>query len=126
MIEFEIPGAPPLLLNARGSWRTREKLRKQWYESVHYSIGRQRPKEPWPMALGIFTRFCGFREPDKVNLASGFKWIEDALVLARVIPDDNPDVLESYYLWEPASPLAKKIRVQLIPVYERTPEPSPP
>lgn len=109
----EIEGAPPLLLNSRMHWRVAQKHKKDWYERVAIAVRGQVPEEPWVQARGIFTRYCGYKRPDKVNLASGFKWIEDALIREGIIVDDSPEHFDSSYRWEKASPREKRIRIEV-------------
>ena len=109
----ELKGAPPLLLNARMHWRVAQKQKKIWYELMAEALRGQVPEEPWVKSRGVFIRYCGYKAPDKVNLASGFKWVEDALTREGIIVDDSPDHFESSYRWEKASPSEKRISIEV-------------
>lgn len=117
MIEFEIAGAPPLLLNARIHWRELRRQKAQWYSWVHIALGRQAPAEPFDRACVRFTRHCGTRRPDRDNLISGSKWIQDALVNEGVLLDDQEENLEAHHEWHAATKKAKRIHVQVVPIY---------
>lgn len=116
MIHFEIPGAPPLLLNSRLPWRKLNKMKRQWEGWVHIALGRQGPSVPFDKVEVRYVRYCGYIQPDQDNLASGFKWIQDQLVRSGVVVDDKPTNLVAYHEWSPASPQAKRILVEIAPV----------
>lgn len=125
MIDFEIPGAPPLLLNSRLHWRSVHRQRRDWKDWVRTALIGKIPDEPWDEALVVYTRCCGYREPDYDNLVSGFKWIQDAMVEAGLLTEDRRSNIESHYLWERATPKEKRIRVQVVPILGRTRTPHP-
>jgi Holliday junction resolvase RusA-like endonuclease len=116
LIEFELPGAPPLLLNSRRHHMSLHREKKQWYGWVHIALGRQRPKEPFDRICVEYVRHCGYTRPDRDNLQSGFKWIQDALVLSGVVRDDTEDCIEAYHDWKKSSKKDKKITVRIVPV----------
>lgn len=119
MIEFELRGVPPLILNARLHWQVAEKQKLEWYGRVLVTIGKKRlrPAEPIRRAFVVYTRHCGYRRPDQTNLSSGVKWIEDALVYAGVLGGDDQSYVENVYEWAPASPKDKRISVSIAPIY---------
>lgn len=117
MIRVEVPGAPPLLLNARLHWREIKRLKKKWYAWVHLALGQQVPPEPFRRACVRYVRYCGVRRPDRDNLVSGFKWIQDALVRSGVFVDDTEETLITMHEWFPASPLEKRVVIEILPVY---------
>jgi len=123
MIEFEIPGVPPLLLNARLHWRSVHAKRGKWKSWVETALLGQVPPEPFDRALVIYTRCCGYKEPDYDNLVSSWKWIQDGMVEAGLLGEDRRSNIEPYYLWERAKPSEKRIRVQVQPILERTSKP---
>lgn len=117
MIDVEIPGAPPLLLNARLHWRDVNKGRKKWHKWTALALHGKVPPEPWERACIVFTRRTAANAaPDFENLASGFKWVLDAVVRAGVVVDDSPDHVELYYQWEKALPKRSSIRIQAAPI----------
>jgi len=116
MIDFEVPGAPPLLLNSRMNWRTLHRRRKEWKEWVSLALRACRiPDEPLRSAVVVYDRYCGYQEPDYDNLVSSFKWVQDAIVEAGVVADDARRFLETHHHWHPATPLEKRIRVRIVP-----------
>jgi hypothetical protein len=116
MIDIEVPGAPPLLLNARLHWRSLQEKKSKWYEWTAMAVAAQVPPEPFERACVRYSRYCGFREPDYDNLVSGFKWIQDGLVRAGVLRGDEVRHLETHYEWHPASPKEKRVHIQIVPV----------
>jgi hypothetical protein len=118
VIEVVVPGSPPLLLNNRSPWYELHRLKKDWYAAVHYALLEQRaiPDEPLRSAIVHYTRYAPGREPDQVNLASSFKWVEDALVRSRVLMDDNPSVVTNFYHWERCRTREARVRIQVSPL----------
>lgn len=116
MIQFEIPGAPPLLLNSRLHHMVKYRQSKKWYDWVHLALGRQIPAVPYPRAFIRYERHCGQQRPDQDNLVSGFKWVQDGLVLSGVIEEDREHNIETLHYWFPSSPKEKHIRVTLIQI----------
>jgi hypothetical protein len=116
VIQFEIPGAPPLLLNSRQHHLALHREKKKWYGWVHIAIGRQAPPEPFERIAVAYVRHCGRTRPDRDNLVSGFKWIQDALVLSGLVVDDKEENIESHYDWVPASKAEKMVSVNIVPI----------
>jgi len=116
VIDFELEGAPPLLLNARLHWRSKNRQRSDWQERVMEAVKPMTPPAPFERAFVRYTRYCGFQEPDYDNLVSSWKWIQDALVRAGILTDDRRADIETHYDWEKARPADKRVRVQVVPI----------
>ena len=125
MIDFEIPGAPPLLLNARLHWRSVHRQRGQWKSWVSTALLGRIPPEPFNHALVVYTRYCGYQEPDYDNLVSSWKWIQDAMVEVGLLGEDRRSNIEPMYLWEKATPKQKRVRIQVQPILGRNGTPPP-
>lgn len=118
MIEFEIPGAPPLLLNSRMHHMAKNRECKKWKHWVWRATIGKKPSEPLLVAAVTYERFCGYQEPDYDNLVSGFKWVQDGLVEAGILTDDRRGNIESEYVWHKAAPKDKRIRVTIDPIID--------
>ncbi len=83
-------------------WALQAKDVKRWNNAVYQQCVLNRIA-----GLGLkkatveFVRHS-FTQPDTDNLANSFKYLQDGLVKAGVIIDDNPTVLTATYLWEKA------------------------
>ena len=118
MIRFEIPGAPPLKLNARMHWAQKAKLAKQWKKHVYEATLGRAPATPYKRAIVRYVRHCGYKRPDHDNLVSGFKWVQDGLVEAKIISDDTMENIETYHEWRKARPSEKRIEVEIVEIVE--------
>lgn len=118
MIEFEIRGdVPPLLLNSRMHWREVKAKKIVWYGLTLAAVRKQRPLVPFERALVVYTRHCGHKRPDRDNLVSSFKWIQDALVYAGVLAGDEDHQVDAVHDWQPASPKEKRVAVVIMPIF---------
>jgi Holliday junction resolvase RusA-like endonuclease len=99
-------------------------MKKNWYSWVHIAIGQQAPPEPFERACVRYVRYCGVRRPDRDNLVSGFKWIQDGLVKSGLLQDDKEENIVAYHEWFPAKKADKRILVEFMPILHH-PDDSP-
>ena len=115
LLELEIPGLPSCNSAAALGWRVRHAERKAWKGRVSNAVlcklGRW-PSTPLDRARVTLTR-CSSVEPDADNLASSFKFILDGLVMAGVIADDKPSVIDVDFRWERAPRGAGCVRIRV-------------
>lgn len=118
-LQIEIPGLPSLNAAANNHWRVRQAENKAWKarvsNAVLVALGRW-PSAPLQRARVVLTR-CSTTEPDADNLASSFKFILDGLVMASVIADDKPSVIDAVFQWEraPRGAGCVRVRVEALP-----------
>lgn len=121
VLEFELPGLPPMNTANGWHWRKRKKSKDEWVLRTTCAAkceilklkSEGRVFIPWDKATVELIRFST-REPDFDNLVQGGKFIMDGLVRAGVIRDDKPSVIgQPVYLWEKAKPKEGKVRVRV-------------
>jgi len=89
VIEFEMPGLPPLQNIALLVHRMkRYRLSQEWHELVWAYASPQRPSKPFRRYQLSLTRFSS-SEPDYDGLVASFKWVVDGLKHAQIIQDDK-------------------------------------
>lgn len=87
-IEIELVGLPTPERNSRRHWRTVRKEIQRWRRAVGFAVLGREPPRPLEKAYVRFVRHSA-REPDPTNLAESFKAVEDALVVAGIMADDQ-------------------------------------
>ncbi len=114
MIEIEIRQIPPMLLNTRMHPMVQYQKQMYWYGRTLVALSKAGVVgESWSPAQVTYTRCSGSRRPDFDNMVSSFKWIQDAIVLAGVLNDDDPYHINPHFIWLPASPKKGKIIVTI-------------
>ena len=98
-------------------------MKKEWYLLVKLALRGQVPDVPFARACVLYERHCGTRRPDRDNLVSGFKWIQDGLVLAGLLEDDREENIYAYHGWHPASKKDKRVTVSIVPILTPTDPP---
>ena len=96
----------PKLINATSfnNWRVVYGERKKWKERVAKCFISDAPKSPLKKAQITCIRYSS-RQSDYDGLVSSFKACIDGLKLAKVIEDDNPNVIGMpIFLWKKAPP----------------------
>ena len=101
-LKLEIKGLPKLpnsLLRQR--WFAVKRERDFWHKLVRLHIGNQIPSKPLEKAKISYVRHSA-RRPDKDNLCSSFKFVQDALVVSGIIVDDSEDhiITDHTHLYE--------------------------
>ena len=110
-LDIELPGVPPLNSASARHWRQRNKIKKQWHESIRAAIGQHKPARPLQYARVVVTR-CSSKAPDGDNLHSASKFVLDALVQSGVLQDDRHTVIGMPVVrWEKCSPKHSCTRV---------------
>lgn len=122
-LTFDLPGLPPTT-NAPARTRSGKVTRNfhainneraKWKHLVHLASCGQLPPEPLTKARLKLTRFSS-ASLDYDGLVSSFKAIIDGLVCARILEDDNYDVIGvPDCRWEKTKPKQGFVRVE---VYE--------
>jgi len=93
VVEFVVQGLPKLQTNSYAGWRIRHTEKRRWEKRVWEAVIEVgRPREAFKKATVEMVR-CSTTMPDYDNLAASMKPLLDGLVKARVILDDNPDVI---------------------------------
>ena len=93
-----LPKLPNQLLMSH--WRVKQKEIKLAHQIIFGASQRKRPTLPLKKARLTFIR-CSARQPDRDNLIFSFKHLQDGLVKAKILTDDNPHVVtDSYYSWQ--------------------------
>ena len=113
MIRIEIPGAPPLLLNSRLHHMAKYRGSRKWYNWVRIALAGSIPKTPYNRARIRYERHHGFVEPDQDNLVSGFKWIQDGIVMAGVVSNDTQSIIMTEHHWFPSSPKKSHVVIEI-------------
>ena len=120
MIQFEIPGLPPIISNSRGNWRKRHADNKKWARFVYEALllSRQLPDKPFSRAVLHCARFSSV-SPDYDGLVISFKCIIDALVDCRVLANDKfENIGAPNYTWEKCKKNQGHIKVTVEPIIE--------
>jgi len=97
---FKLPFLPslPNALN-RKHWAVKTKEKNKIHTALLGITYKTKPLKPLTQARIIFTRVSS-RQPDFDNLAFSFKYVLDGLTHAKIIVDDNPNVLSDIsYRW---------------------------
>jgi crossover junction endodeoxyribonuclease RusA len=86
---LELPFETPLSLNDRAPWPVRQKQVRAWRDAAHRLARAHRipPCERVRIQLCYVPRDDRRRDP--LNLVASLKAVEDGIVDAGVIPDDN-------------------------------------
>lgn len=79
----------PPSLNARLHWSRRAEITNVFKEQVYWSCKER--KIPKMQVVTITIRAASVRPPDLDNLAASVKPLIDGLVLAKIVPDDDPE-----------------------------------
>lgn len=113
---IDIPGLPRMM-NPSGvkstHWTYVKRERDRWKRDVASICFAEWHRPPLRKARVRFTRFSLIR-PDFDGLVSGFKSLQDALVLGRVIIDDGWEVIGNpEYHWEKAPKGMGRIRIEV-------------
>lgn len=120
-LEIEIPHLPRMSngLLRQHYWKIKSEKDK-WHKLIICEIGLNRPDVPLKKAKIDFTRFSA-KKPDKDGLISGFKYVQDALVLGGIIEDDSDDVIDTSHAWEFAGRRKGKIRIVVQEIVDSVP-----
>lgn len=100
-LEFELLGLPKLpneLLTRH--WSKVVADSKRWKNDVFLITAGKRPSSPLLKAKLTLVR-RSTKEPDRDNLYGSFKPVIDGLITAKIIEDDNPQVISKMSVrWE--------------------------
>lgn len=100
----------------RKHWSVISKESNRWKTLVFYAVAKHRPTEPFKKVKLTLTRYST-RCPDRDGLCGSFKWIIDGLVLAKIITDDNVNVIvECDYKWSKSKLADQRIDVVVEPI----------
>lgn len=104
-VTITLQGLPKMVnANFKNNWRALWAERKRWKELTARSFIIYRPKEPLKKAKVTITRHSS-RCPDYDGLVSAAKALLDGLKLAKIIEDDNMNVIgRPEFKWEKCSP----------------------
>lgn len=118
VMAFELPGLPPMNISDKQHWRRVGQSARSWRQTACVTArSHGPPKKPLRAARLVLTRMSGHRSPDYDNLVISFKPIVDGLRDAKVITDDNMQVIGiPEYRWERRAPKKGRVRVE---VYRR-------
>jgi hypothetical protein len=103
----------PKMVNAsfKNNWRALWAEKKKWKELVARSFLPHQPAEPLQKAKVTIIRYSS-RCPDFDGMVSGAKALLDGLKLARIIIDDNMNVIgQPNFKWEKAPPKKGAIEI---------------
>lgn len=114
LLHFQITGLPQRTNEAsKNSFMLLHLQRKRWKMTTVNLIYLLKPPRPLKKAKLTLTRFSSKR-PDYDGLVSSFKPIVDGLVEAKILEDDNHDVIGiPKYDWQPAPLREGKIWVEV-------------
>ena len=114
ILQFEIPGLPPMNSASGMHWRKRKEFKDKWHSWVRLATLRNRPRSPLTRARVTVVR-CSTQQPDYANLGEGSKFIIDALTQSHgcgVIEDDSPEYIGRPILeWEKVKRKDQCVRV---------------
>ena len=99
-LEFKLPYLPKLPNQLMMShWRMKQKEIKMAHTLVYSCTLKKKPILPLKRAKLSFIRVSS-RQPDQDNLVFSFKHVQDGLIKAKILVDDNPHVvIEAHYSW---------------------------
>lgn len=100
-----LDGLPKMVnANFKNNWRALWIERKKWKEKTAYAFLPHKPDQPLDKAKVTITRHSS-KCPDYDGLVSAAKALLDGLKLAKIIEDDNMNVIgRPEFLWEKCSP----------------------
>lgn len=114
-IRIELPGLPSTV-NARMHWSKKDRERKHWFRMVWLATANKRPTVPYSKAHIKFTRHSSV-PIDSDNLAGSFKFVQDALITAKIIENDQfKNIGYPDYTWEKAAPKQGRITIEIMPL----------
>ena len=91
-LHIELPGLPRRTNNQFQHWRAKKAHADKWKMAVILAIGQNIPTQPLTKAKLTLIRHSS-RTPDFDGLVSSFKAAIDGLKYAKVIIDDNMDII---------------------------------
>lgn len=92
---IELPFTKPMSLNDRMIWPVKQKITREWREAAQVltKAAKVPPLGKCSVLLVYEPRDARTRDP--LNLVQSLKAVEDGIVKAGVVPDDNPKYVES-------------------------------
>lgn len=112
-LDITIPGLPKILANMKSrNWRASYFEKKKWMKlTCDHITAPLKPSNALTRASVMLIRNSS-RQPDRDNLMSSWKAVIDGLVVARVLEDDNCDVIaELKSEWQKCRPKDSHIRI---------------
>ena len=118
-LHLKIPGLPkPVNRLLRKHWAVQLKEANYWKEMVRSHVGRKLPKKPLTRARLEFVRGSS-KAPDPDGMVSGFKHIQDGLVMCGVLKNDTLDVIDfPKYEWVKTKPKEGFIEIKVYEVLD--------
>lgn len=86
---LELPFTKPMSLNDRAHWRVKARITKEWREAAHVLARAQRIPACERVHIQLFYVPADRRPRDPLNLVQSLKAVEDGIVDAGVIPNDD-------------------------------------
>lgn len=92
---LELPFAKPMSLNQRLHWAVKAKTTKEWRDATIVLAKHAKIPVLSLISVQLFYEPATSTRRDPLNLVQTLKAVEDGLVSAKVIPDDDPTHLLS-------------------------------
>lgn len=86
---LELPFTKPMSLNDRTHFRVKARITKEWREAAHILARAQRIPPCERVRIELFYVPADGRPRDPLNLVQTLKAVEDGIVDAGVIPNDD-------------------------------------
>lgn len=117
MIEIVFQGLPPTP-NTKVHWAVKAKTAKKWRTQARYLALKARPIGHKPFISVELTIVRGSARPcDIDNAIAAAKPLIDGIVDAKIISDDNPNVVKAIrYEWQKTAPKAGYVKIIVDPV----------
>lgn len=93
--QFDLPQTHPVSLNHRMAWQQKHRITKPYRDAAH--VLARAVKIPHCRRVRVYLIYTprDARRRDPLNLIATLKLVEDGIVDAGVVDDDNPDFIES-------------------------------
>lgn len=97
IIKGELPDLNTYIDLERGHWSKAAVLKKQWTESIYWEIKLQKPRIVIEkISFLMIDWYVKDNKKDADNIVFAKKFILDAMVLARIIPNDSRKYLSKF------------------------------
>lgn len=92
---LELPFTAPMSLNDRMIWPVKAKITKEWVDATLVLTKHAKIPKLGKISVLLVYEPRDRRVRDPLNLVQSLKAVEDGIVRAGVVPDDNPLYVES-------------------------------